>query len=160
MIREILKNYNTSRFITKAMYRRVILPTDGSELALEGVKEGMKLASSLGLPATAIYVIEMGDLYKLEEMKDSMKKTAAERALKEVEDLADEMDVELETEILDGTPYKEISEYVEKDDVIYISSHGMSGFREIFLGSTTNRLLKHAECTVSVVKGLPGKVEE
>ena len=140
------------------MYRRVILPTDGSELALEGVKEGMRLASSLEIPATAIYVIEIGDIYTSEKMEKSLRKTA-ERSLEKVEELADDFDVELKTEILEGTPYKRISGYAEEDDVIYISSHGMSGFREVFMGSTTNRILNHAKCTVSVVKGLPGKVE-
>jgi len=140
------------------MYRRVILPTDGSELAFEGVKEGMRLASSLELPATALYVIEIEGVYTSEKMKKALRKTA-DRALEEVEELADDLEVELETKVLEGTPYKKISRYAEKDDVIYISSHGMSGFREVLMGSTTNRILDHAGCTVSVVKGSPGKVE-
>ncbi len=140
------------------MYREVILPTDGSDLSMEGVKEGMKLAEALDIPATAIYVIEMGDIRISEKVKESLKKTA-ERALERAEDMADEMDVDLESKIMKGEPYEEICEYAQKDDVIYISSHGMSGFRELFLGSTTNRILQHADCTVSVVKGTPGKVD-
>jgi len=118
----------------------------------------MKLAEALDIPATAIYVIEMGDIRISEKVKESLKKTA-ERALERAEDMADEMDVDLESKIMKGEPYEEICEYAQKDDVIYISSHGMSGFRELFLGSTTNRILQHADCTVSVVKGTPGKVD-
>ncbi|MFP3871982.1 MAG: universal stress protein [Candidatus Natronoplasma sp.] len=141
------------------MYRRVILPTDGSEESMKAVKEGMKLASFLDVPATAIHVIEMGDLYIPEDMEKSLKRSG-EKILEEVEALADEMGVELETKIFKGTPYKRISGYAEEDDVIYISSHGSSGFKELFLGSTTNRLLKHAKCTVAMVKGTPGEVDK
>ncbi len=140
------------------MYRKIILPTDGSELAMQGVKEGLKLAKTLDVPATAIYVVEMGDIRISDKVKNSLKKTA-ERALKEVERAADEMGVDLETKMMKGNPYEEICEFAEEDDVIYISSHGMSGFREIFMGSTTNRILQHADCTVSVVKGTPGKID-
>ncbi|MBS3782235.1 MAG: universal stress protein [Candidatus Thermoplasmatota archaeon] len=140
------------------MYRKVILPTDGSDLAMEGVREGLKLAGSLGIPATAICVVEIGDIHISGKIKESLKETA-ERALGQVEEMAEDMDVELESKIMKGTPYKEICEYAKEDDVIYISSHGMSGFRELFLGSTTKRILQHADCTVSVVKGTPGKVD-
>jgi len=140
------------------MYRRVILPTDGSDLAMEGVREGMKLAAALEVPATAIYVIEMKNIRISEKIKESLKETA-KRSLKQVEVLAEEMDVELESKMMKGEPYEEICEYAQEDDVIYISSHGMSGFRELFLGSTTNRILQHADCTVSVVKGTPGKID-
>ncbi|MFP4001989.1 MAG: universal stress protein [Thermoplasmata archaeon] len=140
------------------MYRRVILPTDGSELAMEGVREGLKLAKTMDIPATAIYVIEMGEIRISENVKDSLKKTA-KKALDKVKKAADESGVELETKMLKGTPYQKICEFAHEDDVIYISSHGTSGFREIFMGSTTNRVLKQADCTVSVVKGTPGKIE-
>lgn len=141
------------------MYRRVILPTDGSEFSMKGVREGMKLASSLDIPATAIYVVEMGKIALTEDMKRNLKETG-EEALGKVEELAEEMNVELESKIFKGTPYEKVSEYAHDDDIIYISSHGHSGFRDLFLGSTTERLLKHSNCTVSVVKGLPGEVEE
>lgn len=141
------------------MYRRVILPTDGSELAMQGVKEGMKLARSLDIPVTAVHVINVGEISFSENMEESIRKSA-EKILQDVEHLAEEMGVKVESKILKGTPYKKISEQSQKDDVIYISSHGSSGFRELFMGSTTQRLLKHADCTVSVVKGTPGKVDE
>ncbi len=139
------------------MYRRVIVPTDGSELAMKGVKEGMKLARYLDIPVTAVHVVDIGDISLTGKMEESLRKSA-ENILREVEDLAEELEVEIESKTFKGTPYKRISEYAQKDDVIYISSHGSSGFRELFMGSTTQRLLNHADCTVSVVKGTPGKI--
>ncbi len=141
------------------MYRRVILPTDGSEESMKGVEEGMKLASFLEVPVTAIHVVELGELHISEKMEKALRRSG-EKILDEVGSLANEMDVEIEKKIFNGTPYKRISEYAEEDDVIYISSHGSSGFKDIFLGSTTDRLLKHAKCTVATVKGTPGEIKK
>ncbi len=138
------------------MYRKVILPTDGSEMSMKGVKEGLRMAKFLDTPAVVIHVIEIGDISLTEEMEKNLQSSAM-KILDQVEELAKDMGVDVEAKIMKGTPYKEISEYSEEEDVIYISSHGKSGFRDLFMGSTTDRLLKHAECTVSVVKGKPGK---
>jgi nucleotide-binding universal stress UspA family protein len=39
------------------MYRRILIATDGSELALRAVTQGLALAKALGAKATAITVI-------------------------------------------------------------------------------------------------------
>lgn len=137
------------------MYQRIILPTDGSELAMEGVNEGLKLASKLDIPVTAIHVIEIGDIGISSETKKELEKSA-KGILRGVKDAAEE-EVKIETKVFKGTPYKKISEYAEEEDAIFISSHGSSGFRDLFMGSTTQRLLKNADCTVAVVRGKPGE---
>jgi hypothetical protein len=38
------------------MYKRILIPTDGSELASKGVDHGLALAKALGIPATVINV--------------------------------------------------------------------------------------------------------
>ena len=40
------------------MYRHILIPTDGSELAQRGVAHGLALAKSVGAKVTAIYVVE------------------------------------------------------------------------------------------------------
>jgi len=139
------------------MYRRVILPTDGSKIAKKGIMNGLKLAKKLDIPAYSIYVLKIDRYDEFEEnkvrsdVKDSMKKTA-ERALRWVRKRAQDMGVDITTEILVGEPYERIVEEADKKDVIYMSSHGASGFKEAIFGSTTERVLKHAECTVIVAK--------
>jgi len=139
------------------MYRRVILPTDGSGIAKKGVMEGLKFAKKLDIPAYSIYVLDIDRYDEFEEskvrsdVKDSMKKTA-ERALRWVRKRAQDEGADINTEILVGEPYERIVEEADKKDVIYMSSHGASGFKEAIFGSTTERVLKHAECTVIVAK--------
>ncbi len=38
------------------MYNRILIPTDGSELADRGVDQGLALAKALDIPATVITV--------------------------------------------------------------------------------------------------------
>ncbi len=140
------------------MYDRVILPTDGSECAMRGVIEGLDMAQKLDIKAIAIYVIDRSEYEGLhhESIKRSVKggfKKKGKEALKKVKEAAEKRDVELETKLIDGTPYKRITEISEENDIIYISTHGLSGFSHLFLGSTTERVLKNTETTVAVVSG-------
>ena len=134
------------------MYDKIIVPTDGSEISMKGVKEGLNLAKALNKPATAIFVLEVGDIKMSENLEKTLRK-GAEKTLSDVEKAADEIGVDLEKKILKGVPYKKITEFAGEDDIIYISSHGSSGFRDLFMGSTTDRVVKQANCTVSIVKG-------
>ena len=40
------------------MYRHILIPTDGSELAEHGVAQGLALAKSLGAKVSVIFVVE------------------------------------------------------------------------------------------------------
>ena len=39
------------------MYRNILIATDGSRLALRGIREGVKLAAALGAKVAGVYVI-------------------------------------------------------------------------------------------------------
>ncbi|MFW6040578.1 MAG: universal stress protein [Thermoplasmatota archaeon] len=147
------------------MYKKVILPTDGSELSMKGVEEGLKAAKIYEIPALAVYVISPGVVsldqigHRMEEfghatysiLRDQMKERG-EKILEKIKKKGTKTGVEVKTKLLEGIPYEEISKVAGKDDIIYICSHGRSGFTSLFLGSTTSRVIKHTNATVAVVK--------
>lgn len=140
------------------MYDKVIIPTDGSEIAEIGVEEGLELAEGMDIPALCIYVIDFSTLEELEEeasQEDARKgmEKIGENALMSVRKKAHEMGVDIKTMNLMGKPYRRIVESANENDIIYMSSHGASGFSEFIFGSTTEKVLKDAKCTVAVVKG-------
>jgi nucleotide-binding universal stress UspA family protein len=53
-----------------------------------------------------------------------------------------------------GEPFKEIINMAKarKVDLIIIATHGYSGVKHAFLGSTTERVVRHAPCPVLVVR--------
>ena len=146
------------------MYGKMILPTDGSELSYIGVKEGLEVAKKLGIPAVAIYVLQPAKYtsglmeYGLADAAVNAQELIMEgfekkgkQIMENVKKMADAKGVKLETKIVDGIPYKEITNLAEDNDMIYISSHGHSGWSSLFIGSTTDRVLKHTKSTVAVV---------
>ncbi len=139
------------------MYDKVIVPTDGSEVAAIGVEEGLQLAEGLGIPALCIYVMDISTLEELDgrEQDNARRgiKNVGEKALRKVRKKAHNMGVDIETKNLVGKPHKRIVDAADEKDIIYMSSHGASGFSELVFGSTTEKVVKNADCTVAVVKG-------
>ena len=58
------------------------------------------------------------------------------------------------TEIRQGDPQREILECAARwrPDVIVIGSHGRKGLNRLLLGSVSDSVLRHATCTVEVVR--------
>lgn len=140
------------------MYDKIILPTDGSKCAMKGVKEGLEMGEKLGIKVVSVFVVNTAEFKSLhhESIKASAEKGLKDKgkeALKKVEKEAEDMNVDLETELLFGKPYKEITKMADENDIVYISTHGLSGFNHLFLGSTTDRVLKNTDATVAVVNG-------
>ncbi len=140
------------------MYNKVIVPTDGSDIGEKGVKEGLEVAQELDIPALAVYVLDLSeyDHVKSDNLRESVKdskKKVGERALRFVRKKAHKLGVDVETQLLLGKPYKRILDVSEEEDIIFICSHGASGFSEMFFGSTTDKVVKEAKCTVAVVRG-------
>ncbi len=147
------------------MYGKVIIPTDGSELSFIGVKEGLKAAKRFNIPAVVVYVIkpssysisfsghEMGGLEVSDKefLREGFRKQA-KKVLSKVKKEADKMGVSLEGNVVEGIPYQEITKLADKNDIIYMSSHGRSGLSSVLIGSTTDRVIKESKATVAVVK--------
>lgn len=141
------------------------MPTDGSEFSFIGVKEGIEVASKLDIPVIAIYVIKPSSYthglveYDVPEIAfEAQKKIMAglkeqgNLSLEKVKKIAEKRGVRVETRLEEGTPYEKITDIADEKDIIYMSSHGHSGLSHLFLGSTTDRVIKHTKCTVAVVR--------
>lgn len=60
-----------------------------------------------------------------------------------------------------GKPYERIVEVAkaEKVDLIVIATHGYTGLKHAFLGSTTERVVRHAPCPVLTIRELEAPEE-
>ncbi|MCF6154532.1 MAG: universal stress protein [Candidatus Brocadia sp.] len=60
----------------------------------------------------------------------------------------------VENIIMRGTPFLEIIRAARKYDIdlITIATHGRTGFSHVFLGSTAEKVVRHAPCPVLCVK--------
>jgi len=141
------------------MYRHILIPTDGSELAEHGVTNGLALAKSLEAKVSVIIVKEpFYDLRFIEapgeaEYHAEQTTNHATSVLKRAADAAKQAGVTCDTiQVENEQPYQAIIA-AAKDrgcDLIVMSSHGRSGFSAVLLGSVTNKVLTHTKSPVLV----------
>ena len=144
------------------MYRHILIPTDGSELAERAVTHGLSLAKFVGAKVTVIIVEERlpgwlsftGVAEAVAQSAEQIKKHAAS-ALDRVANAAKEAAVSRETiQVENVQPHEAIIATAEDKgcDLIVMSSHGRSGLSAIVLGSVTNKLLTYAKTPVLVCR--------
>ena len=144
------------------MYKRILIPTDGSELTGRAVTAGVGLAKALGAEVHTLCVKEPFPYGAVAEMQPTppqeffdAQERAAARHVRAVIDACDATGVVCHAETIEGLqPWEAIVEYAEKKgcDLLVMGSHGRSGFATLFLGSETQDVLKHTKIPVLVVR--------
>ena len=140
------------------MYRHILIPTDGSELAERGVAHGLALAKSLGAKVSVIFVVEpfsemTGRLLEAVARYAELRKEQATGALDRAANAAKEAGVSCETiQVENEQPHQGIIAAADDKgcDLIVMSSHGRSGLSMLLIGSVTNKVLTHAKTSVLV----------
>ena len=131
------------------MYRHILIPTDGSELAERAVTHGLLLAKFVGAKVTVIIVEErLGGWLYTDEIKEQ---TAS--VLDRAGNAAKQAGVPCDTiRVQDMQPYEAIIATATDRgcDLIVMASHGRSGLSAMVLGSVTNKVLTHAKTPVLV----------
>ena len=78
-----------------------------------------------------------------------------ETAQKKIEEMLEANDMcGAVVSVLAGDPGQQIVEYTEEieADLVVIPSHGYSGLKRLLLGSTAERVVRHASCPVYVLR--------
>jgi nucleotide-binding universal stress UspA family protein len=140
------------------MYRHILIPTDGSELAEHGVKHGLALAKSLQAKVSVIFVVEpfselTGRFLEAVATYAELRKEQARGVLDRAATVAKEAGVSCETiQVESGNPHQAIIAAAEDKgcDLIVMSSHGRSGLSMLLIGSVTNKVLTQAKTPVLV----------
>ena len=141
-----------------AMFGRILVPTDYSDPSRKALKYARRFADQFGSRVTLIHVLEpvmspdftnfplaLDEEKVLEAARQRLlalgKSSLGERALDGVV-------------VRTGSPFHEISEAARelKMDLIIVSTHGYTGVRRALLGSTAERIVRHAPCAVMTVR--------
>ena len=145
------------------MYKHLLIPTDGSDLAEKAVRHGIALAKEIGAKVTALtisppfHVIAV-EPAMLEDTPESYEKRINEHAAKllgAVAAGAKAAGVVCETvHESDQHPYKAIIDTALSKgcDLILMASHGRRGVSAIVLGSETVKVLTHSKIPVLVYR--------
>ena len=141
------------------MLSKILVPVDGSENSLRALDHAIYLAKKTGANITAMNVIENPPTVYVESQKllnDLLAKFREESAnvLDKCKQIAEKSDVKIETVIGEGDAASSITGYAQKGDfdTIIIGRRGLGRFKEMVLGSISNKVLHHAKCSVMIVK--------
>jgi len=139
--------------------KKIIVPIDFSKHSEYALKTAAKLAIKNNAQILALHMLEMSDLV--------LTKTNSEQQLKAIYFLKlakQKFDSFIEKEYLKGvriTPivkkfkvFSEVNDVAKEHDadLIVMGSQGSSGAKEFFIGSNTEKVIRHADIPVLVVK--------
>ena len=109
------------------MYKRILVPTDGSELSIEAVKGAARFAKPLGASVVLITVIEPYSYTSRIFATPLVKSFSPAEAIMEA-----------------STQYD--------CDCVFMASHGRKGLAAVLLGSETQKVLTHSKVPVMVYR--------
>jgi nucleotide-binding universal stress UspA family protein len=143
------------------MYKNILLPTDGSELADKAVKSGIAFAKETNAKITVLTVSAPFHVFTfntqaVEDTQEEYRKRMQEhitKTLQVVAGAAKAAGVACEAVHLEHEhPYQAIIDTAKaKDcDLIIMASHGRRGISAIVLGSETLKVLTHSKIPVLV----------
>lgn len=139
------------------MYKKILVPTDGSEFAKKAQKHALFLSKISGAEIIAVSVTENNfvnglplddEVYQLNQIL----KERSEENLKEFDKL-NEDDLKITHVVREGSPAKVILEVAKEEniDLIVMGSSGKSGFDRFIMGSVADKVVNSAKCAVLVV---------
>src|SRR5215472_16485068 len=150
------------------MFANILLSTDGSSLARNGVKHGIALAKALNAKVTVITVTEplwvdyggghdSGWIPSPEEVDrfDAACKEKAGKVLDEARAMAEQSGISAELlHVPNSHPATAIIETAKSRgyDLIVMASHGRRGLKKLLLGSQTSEVLADGSVPVLVVR--------
>jgi len=143
----------------------IVVPLDGSALAEQILPTVSNWAQALGVEVTLIRAFEFPassyygseeDLPDYDAFREEARKQAAAYLKQKEESLVGEGVRTVSTLTLEGPAAAEIIRYAQTSPraVIAMSTHGRSGVRRWMLGSVTEKVVRHSDDPVLIVRGV------
>jgi nucleotide-binding universal stress UspA family protein len=142
--------------------KKILAPTDLSELSLAGVNYALGLAESQDAEVILYYVVGIAENwvssrqeYEFDPVRGMLEdqKLLLQRFVREkVSDLSAKVKIRQVVEI--GVPYKAIVEKAEEEgvDMIVMSTHGRTGLDHMLIGGVTEKVVRRAKCPVLTIR--------
>ncbi|RJS48949.1 MAG: universal stress protein UspA [Methanobacterium sp.] len=131
------------------MFKRILVPSDGSEHATKAADKAIQLAKILDAEIVAVHVIDEKLIQPFEVLEEE-----GMEILHQIQKKGESAGVEVSEVLLLGNPrhdMKKISNKTEAD-LIVIASHGRTGLEKILMGSVAENTLKTADIPVLLIK--------
>lgn len=144
------------------MFKRILIPTDGSEFSNQALAQGLDLARVSDAEVTILYALE--NPYEsftpqsrlvpenVEKMMSDYKREA-QRALELLSTQAQKQGISAKGLIIEDHPVPAILEAAKDHDLVVMATHGRKGIDRVMMGSVTDKVLHNCSTPVLVVRG-------
>lgn len=141
------------------MYKRILVPTDGSESSRHALLEALELAKKFDSSVELFHVTQTQEAYygynegyQTHLDLDQIEKNG-ELALAFTLKGIDVGDVHLSKKHVSGNAANSILEEIKRDfDLVIMGTRGHGAIAGAVLGSVTQRVMSHSDCPVLIVK--------
>ena len=139
------------------MYKKILVPTDGSEFAKKAQKHALFLAGVTGAEIVAVSVTENNFVngLPLDDEVYQLNQVLKERSQENLEefDKLNADNIKISHVIKEGSPARCILEVANEEqvDLIVMGSSGKSGFDRFIMGSVADKVVNSAKCAVLVI---------
>jgi universal stress protein A len=142
--------------------QRILVPVDLSEFTAPVINYALPYALQFGAEMILLHVFEPRSFSldsvivppEMEEANMQMKQRAQQQLHELRERIVSGRDLQARGLIRTGKPYHEICQAAEElgCDLIILGTHGYTGLKHLYLGSTAERVVRHAPCPVLTVR--------
>lgn len=148
------------------MFKKILVPLDGSELAATILPNVVELAKCSGAQVTLLHVCYFPLVADMESLPPKMEKTAEREEAKECALFLGKVAQELQAQgvnanhqCVEGVPAREIIAYAHANgmDLIALATHGRGEVAWI-LGSTAEKVVTHATTPTLLFRVMESKI--
>jgi len=143
---------------------RIVVPYDGSELSKKALETAVTFAKQdekIELNVITVVDVSIARYYGANSHNiESVRKaeeaefSAAKEALDILEESLKSIPNKTKTFTLKGSPAATIVDFIKENniDLVVMGSRGLSGLKEMFLGSVSHNVVQKSPCPVFIVK--------
>jgi nucleotide-binding universal stress UspA family protein len=140
------------------LIKKILAPTDFSDLSARGVRYACQLARDVGAEVIIFNVVLLDETNTINKQEMERHRVRLDKFVSDrIADVSGNLKFR---KVVDaGQPYGAIIDCAENEsvDLIVMSSHGRSGLSRMLIGSVTDKTLRGASCPVLVVPLEKGK---
>ena len=141
--------------------KRIVVPIDFSDTSYKALQYAVPFAAQFGARLILLHVIEPfalpAELSYVSPEVENAGQTAMKGALEKLAELCQQQlgaKCLSQASVRMGVPWHEITTAARASaaDLIIIATHGRTGIQHVLVGSTAERVVRHAPCPVLVVR--------
>ena len=154
------RKFSTPAAPANIQLKTLLATTDFSDAARAGVRYAVALADKLGATVALLHVIEprswlseLGSVIPAREDTEVVALARTQLATMAEGEGKGDVSVSFSVSVRTGNPFHAITTAAREHavDLIVIATHGHTGFERVLLGSTAERVVRHAPCPVLTV---------